>query len=699
MKRFFSRSVRTKLFISSLIVTLLAMSVVGLYTFTRRQEAIDYLSSQLLDLSRTRAEEQLTARVNFETNQIDNFLKAVQVDVSQVAEQSGKLLDQTAALGQGAYWDARKRLTPLTQGQLDNPNDEPAAVFVPKRAPLTDARAQELNDLRYLDFAVPDMMKENGNIVALYYIDPEGATLYYPNIDLAAVVGDYNATTQPFYTIATPENDPGKSAVWTDPYQDPAGTGLIVTVSRPVYDSEAKFRGVIGADVRLSDISKDVTNLVIGNNGYAFLIDANGHVLAMPERGYTDFGITTEVVAPGESPKQTVLNKGSATLQDATDKMRRGGSGIATFQTADGTDHYIAYTKIPATSYSLGVVVPTSETTGEAVAAAERIIEETRQSAVVGFGLFIALAVIASVVQYFVARSLTQPLTKLTTTAQEIAGGNLEAVAPVTTRDEIGALATTFNSMTSQLRDVINSLETRVELRTAQVQASADVGRAAASILDPDKLLEQVVHLITDRFGFYYAAAFIVEASGKWAVLNEASGPGNVAWTLKKAGHRLELDGNSMVAAAIRRRSPRIALDVGEEAVRFANPLLPDTRSEVALPLIIGDEVLGALDVQSIQARAFDETSTTPLQAMADQITVALNNARQYRHERTRAQQTAGLLEASLELTTQVERVQLYEHISELAMKLLSCDGVGVWLPTEDNEIELHYSVNVGRPI
>ncbi len=108
-----------------------------------------------------------------------------------------------------------------------------------------------------------------------------------------------------------------------------------------------------------------------------------------------------------------------------------------------------------------------------------------------------------------------------------------------------------------------------------------------------------------------------------------------------------------MVAASIRNRQARVALHVGAETVRFANPLLPDTRSEIALPLIVGEQVLGALDVQSAQAAAFDETSTTVLQNMADQIAIALNNAAQYHVEQTRAQQTSNLLEATIELTSQ----------------------------------------------
>ena len=255
-------------------------------------------------------------------------------------------------------------------------------------------------------------------------------------------------------------------------------------------------------------------------------------------------------------------------------------------------------------------------------------------------------------------------------------------MAVVERDDQIGTLAQSFNTMTSRLRDLIDSLETRVEMRTAQVQASADVGRAVTSILDPDQLLQQVVQLITERFGFYYAAAFTLDPSGGWAVLREASGPSNAAWLLKQAGHRLELNGNSMVAASIRNRRARIALDADVEAVRFANPLLPDTRSEVALPLIVGDQVLGALDVQSTQAAAFDETSTAVLQNMADQIAVALNNAAQYRVEQTRAQQTTYLLEATVELTSQNDVAGLYTRIIELTEALLRSDCAACGCPS-----------------
>jgi GAF domain-containing protein/HAMP domain-containing protein len=340
---------------------------------------------------------------------------------------------------------------------------------------------------------------------------------------------------------------------------------------------------------------------------------------------------------------------------------------------------YGVYRAIPELG---GVVLVTEQATAEALAPA---YAQTR-GILLGVGFSALIAVIGA---YLLTRRIARPIDNLTEVAEKVTAGDLNQVAVSERHDQIGTLAASFNTMTGRLRDLIDSLETRVEMRTAQVQASADVGRAVTSILDPDQLLHQVVQLITERFGFYYAAAFTLDPGGQWAVLREASGPDNAAWLLKQAGHRLELSGNSMVAACIRNHRARIALDTGAEAVRFANPLLPDTHSEVALPLIVGDQVLGALDVQSTQIAAFDETGTAVLQNMADQIAIALHNAAQYRLELTRAQQTTYLLEATVELTSQEDVTSLYTRIIELTTSLLNADSAALWRPVGESELEL----------
>lgn len=175
--------------------------------------------------------------------------------------------------------------------------------------------------------------------------------------------------------------------------------------------------------------------------------------------------------------------------------------------------------------------------------------------------------------------------------------------------------------------------------RAEQLSAAAEVSRAAISLLDPDELIVRAAELIRERFNLYYVAIFLVDETNQWAALRYATG--EAGQVLMERKHRLEIGGQSMVGSAILTRQARIALDVGQEAVRFANPLLPDTHSEMALPLVVGGQVLGALDVQSTEYGAFSEADVTVLQTMADQIAVSIQNARLYRetHDRARLEQ------------------------------------------------------------
>ncbi|HUH97999.1 MAG TPA: GAF domain-containing protein, partial [Anaerolineales bacterium] len=179
--------------------------------------------------------------------------------------------------------------------------------------------------------------------------------------------------------------------------------------------------------------------------------------------------------------------------------------------------------------------------------------------------------------------------------------------------------------MTGELENQKNVLEDKVAERTLQFKAVNEVGRVASSVLDTNELISQVVNLITDQFGYYYTALFLVDSSKRWAELKNATG--EAGRLLRENRHRLEVGGKSMVGTAISTRSARVALDVGAEPVRFQNPLLPYTRSEIALPLIVGDRVLGALDVQSTKEGAFGPQEIDTLQHMADQVSVALENA------------------------------------------------------------------------
>jgi len=163
-----------------------------------------------------------------------------------------------------------------------------------------------------------------------------------------------------------------------------------------------------------------------------------------------------------------------------------------------------------------------------------------------------------------------------------------------------------------------------LERRAVQLSTAADVGRAVASILEPAALARQVVDLVRERFDLYYVGLFLLDRAGEYAVLE--AGTGEAGRIMKEQGHRLAVRGDSMVGAACAQRRARIALDVGAEAVRFDNPLLPETRSEMALPLMVGERVLGALDVQSSRPAAFSEEDMAALQLVADQVAIGLEN-------------------------------------------------------------------------
>ena len=185
---------------------------------------------------------------------------------------------------------------------------------------------------------------------------------------------------------------------------------------------------------------------------------------------------------------------------------------------------------------------------------------------------------------------------------------------------ELNALAVAESNAALEART--NALERR----SAQLQAAAAVSRAAIAERSPDTLLTQVTDLIRSRFGFYHTAVFLLDATGEYAVLRAASSEGGQRMLAR--GHKLRVGQEGIIGYVTRTGQARMARNVGEDARFFANPDLPDTRSEMALPLKVGERVIGALDVQSDVETAFGEDEAVALQTMVDQVAIAVENAR-----------------------------------------------------------------------
>jgi GAF domain-containing protein len=182
----------------------------------------------------------------------------------------------------------------------------------------------------------------------------------------------------------------------------------------------------------------------------------------------------------------------------------------------------------------------------------------------------------------------------------------------------------------TSLRD---ELEVRIQERTAalekralQIETVASMARTIASVQDLNALLPKITRLVNEQFGYYHAGIFLLDEAGTSAVLKAANSDGGTR--MLNRGHRLPLDSKSIVGYATSRGEPRIALDVGADSVYFNNPDLPETRSEMALPLRVSGRVIGTLDVQSIETNAFSEEDASVLSTLADQIAIAIENAR-----------------------------------------------------------------------
>ena len=255
-----------------------------------------------------------------------------------------------------------------------------------------------------------------------------------------------------------------------------------------------------------------------------------------------------------------------------------------------------------------------------------------------------------------------------------------------------------------QLEILRATLEQRVADRTrelnrraTQLQAAAKVSHAASSVLEPEALIRQAVNVIGDRFDYYYVGLFLLDPSGLWAVLK--AGSGQAGREMLAQGHKLEVGGNSMIGWCTAHSQARIALDVGEEAIRFDNPLLPETRSEMALPLISRGRVIGALTVQGVEPQAFSDEDISVLQTMSDQVANAIENARLLQETERLARrnqlisEVSGKLHGALDLEgvlqTTVRELGLALGASEAVIRLGTADqaradarpGVSVHVP------------------
>jgi GAF domain-containing protein/HAMP domain-containing protein len=283
------------------------------------------------------------------------------------------------------------------------------------------------------------------------------------------------------------------------------------------------------------------------------------------------------------------------------------------------------------------------------------ISQMNAQAAALLLYIVVALAIITA----FITANLTRPLHDLMQSKDDPTAATLSFDAQST--DEFGQLGQLVNQLSSELDVLRNQLDAQVTERTAllersalQYQAAAAVAESASSIRDQEQLLQSVVHLIQQQFGYYHAGIFIIDSANEYAVLRASNSPGGMQMLAN--GHKLSVAETSIVGACAATRQSRLARATGVDAVHFKNPYLPDTRSEVALPLQATERLWGVLDVQSLVEDDFSEQDIAILQTVANQLAIAIENANLHLENQRAVAELENLLQTSRQMYGELTR-------------------------------------------
>ncbi len=573
------RSLRFKLIVALLVIAAFAGGTIAVLNIQESSQALtDEVYESLQVLASLEAQE-IGDTLAERANSMIKFSADVHIQ-GDVAAQNDSY--------SGSQQEIEAELARLDEQWITASSDDP---FI--QAKLSGELAHELEYLTFIvaDFAEAFITDRYGGLVAA-----SARTSDYYQADETWWQAAYNDGAGAIY-IAEPELD--------------ESTGVIgVDIAIPVYDQSNQVVGVLRTTLDVTTLIERLSSAELGETGGAGLFLGES-VLSSRETHEEDKDHQEH--AGHETDLVEILSRETSSAGSVKGDLENHASliGYATVVASAG-ESFIS---------DLGWKVIVHQEEGEALAVVD---EQVRASWMVAAVVALLVLILGAVIGY----SISSPLTRLAGVVARFTEGDLDARAQVGSADEIGQLATNFNAMAGQVKELLSDLETRSQIlqeRTLELEASQRVALAASRRTDPDTLLGMVVNLIRDQFHLYHVQVYVVDDSQGAAVLRKSTGYAGRRLLQRK--HHIPLDRPALVTRAINQDQVVLVDDVAEDPNFMPNPLLPDTRSELVVPLKVGETVVGALDAQDREPGRFGESTVALFQTMTNQIAFLFENS------------------------------------------------------------------------
>ncbi|MCB8924432.1 MAG: GAF domain-containing protein [Ardenticatenaceae bacterium] len=402
----------------------------------------------------------------------------------------------------------------------------------------------------------------------------------------------------------------------------------LITIAVPITNVFGDFQGILAAELNLKFMWDLMDQLNVGEAGYAYVVDREGNLLA-----YAD----TARVLRRENVSQLAEVAAFIAGENEIEHGAFVGNGI------ENEDSVQTFAKLESPDWAVVTEVPTNEAFRDitATVALSSVFVLLAAALAGGFGIL-------------TARRIAAPIVTLTETAAQVAEGNLDLRTEVGGNLEVVRLGNAFNNMTAQLQELIGSLEQRVAVRTRALEISGSVSRQLSNILDQQELVTAVVELVKEAFDYYHAHIYLFDDKGENLVM--VGGTGEAGQQMLANQHQIPA-GRGLVGRAGQSGQSVLVADTAEDEAWLPNPLLPETQAEAAVPIAIGGQILGVLDVQHNIKAGLTQADVDLLEAIASQVAVGLRNANLYEAAQQQAAREARLNEINQKIlrTTNVD--------------------------------------------